>query len=157
MTTETQDNSVDGALALSADDKLAAARAERHKLEQAREQRALASASSAELETELSAIEAEKAIAQAEAEHGPVGKKIRVVNTPAGAVIVKRPNHLLYRKFLDSDIDTQEVEKLVRPCVVYPAIEKFERMLTDQPGILAAVSDAVTHLAGFRKKELSPK
>lgn len=138
--------------------KLGELRAKRRALESAREARAVERASTDAIAAEERAIADEEAIAAAETEHGEVDKKIRIVRTPAGTVIVKRPNNVLFRKFADqgkSDVD--DLERLARPCIVYPTIDQFDRMLTDQPAILIDVANAVTYLAGVRTKEHAAK
>jgi hypothetical protein len=137
---------------------LAEVRAKRRALAAAREARAANTATADALKAEKEALADDEAIAKAEAEHGPLKKKIYEVRTAAGLVIVKRPNHVLYRKFQDSaEQSVVELEKLVRPCLVYPPVEQFDRMLDDQPAILIPVADAVTWLAGFRAKENAAK
>lgn len=100
----------------------------------------------------------ESALADAEAAHGPLGRKIAAVDTDLGVVILKRPNHLLFRKFQDTGEATFEgVYRLVRPCLVYPDVETFDRWLEEQSGILARCGGAVATLAGIRAKDLAGK
>jgi hypothetical protein len=135
-------------------EKLLELRAKRRAINAAREARD-AERSAAELvAVEERGLAEDEAIAAAEVEHGAVGKKIFVVRTPAGIVIVKRPNHVLYRRYQDKGEATSlEFEKLVRPCLVYPSVEQFDRLLDDLPGILIDVANGVAYLAGSRAKE----
>lgn len=98
-------------------------------------------------------------IAKAEEEHGPIGEKLAVVETDLGAIVVKRPNHLHYRRFQNkSSMSTDEVWALVKPCVVYPSIKETEAILEELPGVLMpGLSDAVIGLAGHRTKEVEKK
>lgn len=109
-----------------------------------------------------------KAIADAEDAHGPVfivgetqeveGHKVAAVRTSHGVVIVKKPNHLLYRKFQDSgEANFKEFDKLTRPCVVHPTKEQWDHILDEEPAAMSRVASAVCLLAGARIKELQGK
>lgn len=138
--------------------RLAELRAKRLGMEQARESREAARIAAKAIAAEEHAIADEEAIMEAEREHGEIDVKIRIVHTSAGTVIVKRANNLLFRKWADNGkTDSQDVEKLIRPCVVYPAIEVFDRMLNDQPAIAFDVANSVAYLAGARAKEHAAK
>jgi hypothetical protein len=111
-----------------------------------------------QIEVEERAIRDREALAKAEADHGPVGKKIAVVQTAVGDVIVKRSNPLHFRRFQDAGKTTSdELERLVRPCVVYPDIPTFERWLEEQPAALLRCANAICELAGIRTKEVEGK
>jgi hypothetical protein len=145
-------------MTMSRDEQLAALRAERAALLAAREEREARASADDEIEAERVAIESEKAIAAAVQEHGPLDKKIACVDTDLGIVLVKRPHHVLYRKFQDSgEATTAEFDKLVRPCVVHPSRARWDAMLEDQPGILPRVAAAVCTLAGARLKDVGGK
>ena len=126
-----------------------AADAKRAELEASRE---------GELEVERLELEAAnaEAVADAEADHDP--RKIRVVESGLGVVIVRRPNPLLYKRFRDKgEAKTNELEKLVRGCLLYPTAAGFDRILEEEPGTLDRCATAVIELAGFRLKEASGK
>jgi hypothetical protein len=98
------------------------------------------------------------AIAAAEAEHGPVGKRIAVIGTDLGAVVVKRPPHLLYKRFIDKDKrKSDDIWQLVRPCIVYPEASRVDAICEELPATLYRLGDAVVELAGFRTEEVSGK
>jgi len=144
--------------AASDNSKLAELRARRVALEQAREARDAERELKRATAREEQAIADEEAIAAAEREHGEMNVMIRVVNTAAGTVIVKRPNHLLFRKWADNGKSgSEDLEKLIRPNVIYPAIDAFDRMIGDQPGIMTDIGNAVAWLAGARAKENAAK
>lgn len=146
------------AMAPSDSDQLAALKIKRRELEAAREARESALSPADAIAQEQQAIADEEAIAEAEAKYGPVKKKIYVVSTPGGTVIVKQCHHVLFKKFQDTEEkDVQALERLVRPCLVYPSADRFDRMLEEQPAILIKVADAVTWLAGWRAKENQKK
>lgn len=127
-------------------------------VEERRKQRHEEAATEEAVAREERALRDAKAIDEAEEKHGPLDRKIAAVDTDAGVVIVKRPNHILFKKFQDSgDASTQAFDKLVRPCLVHPSQSEFDRMLEDQPAILGRAASAVCELAGVRVKEVMGK
>jgi hypothetical protein len=138
--------------------RLVAARAKRDEIARGRAAREELATMRAQVEAEERAAKDDAAIAAAEAEHGPIGKKIAVVQTDIGAVIVKRPNHIHFRRFQDAgSTKSGELEKLVRPCLVYPPLSAFEALLEELPATLTRCADAVCGLAGVRAEEVSGK
>jgi hypothetical protein len=110
------------------------------------------------LEREERALRDEAAIAAAEAQHGPVGKRLAVVQTTEGVIIVKRPNPLVFKRYQDEGNHKSEaVDKLVRPCLVYPTKTEFDRICEEQPATLVRVGSHVVALAGFRQEEAAGK
>jgi hypothetical protein len=110
------------------------------------------------LETAERGLRDEQAIERAEAEHGAVGKKIAVIETDMGAIIVKRANHVIFRKFQENGRDENgvnfdEAEKLVKHALVYPTRAEFDRIAEDLPATIMRCADAVAILAGIRVKE----
>lgn len=138
--------------------RLQAAKRERVRLEQERAEREEETTLLAQVEAEELALKNVQAVSEAEASHGPVGKKIRVVETSSGVVILKRPNHVLFRKFQDSGkVSTDECERLVRPCLVYPDAATFDRWAEEEPGIIVRAANACAQLAGIRAEEVAGK
>lgn len=128
----------------------------------AAESSALAARAESDLLLEVETAEREakdaEAIATAEAKHGRQGKKIAVILTDMGAVIVKRPHHVAYKAFTDlEEIKSADLDKLIRPCVVYPDASALDKILEELPGTLNRCADAVCYLAGARKGELAKK
>jgi hypothetical protein len=129
------------------------------RLAAAREAKAAAEARRAEpedLEAEVVLAEREareaEALADAEREHGKAN--VAAVTTRMGLVIVKRPHTVSFKKFQDdSKFDTTSLERFVRPCRVYPDVIAFDRILDEQPGVLAQLADRCAYLAGARKAE----
>lgn len=137
---------------------IAELRARRAKLAAEREERAAASALADELARERVALANEEAIAKAESEHGPLGKKIQALESDLGVVILKRPNHIAFRKFQDSgEANSAEFDKLVRPCLVHPTRERWDEMLAEQPALLARAANVVAELAGVRMQGFAGK
>lgn len=93
-----------------------------------------------------------KAIAEAER---ALGKKcLATYDTPRGVVIVKRPNHLLFRKFMDAGEMTVAVcEELIRPCLVHPSRDVFDSYSEEYPAIIIPVANRIAQLAGSRSKD----
>jgi hypothetical protein len=140
------------------DQKLSELRSKRAALEAAREKRALEAELAEETLREERALADAEAIDAAEREHGLVGKRIMVIQTELGAVIVKRAHANTFRKFMDGGKhSTADLEKLIRPCLVHPPLEQFEAIIKEQPFTLNRVSDAIATLAGVRAEDVSGK
>ena len=131
---------------------LAAARAANAANVAARTERAELSALKEAIEREKNALRDAPAIEKAELEHG--ADKIATVVTRLGAVVLKRPHSASYRRFQDqASSKSEDVIKLVRPCVVYPTAAELDRILDEQPGVLARLADAVATLADAAQEE----
>lgn len=97
-----------------------------------------------------------KAIAAAEEEYG-VGE-IAVIEARAGCVIVRPPKRSHYARFRDKGAHkSEDLEKLVRSCLVYPDAGALDAILDRQQGVLDVCANAVIKLAGFRDSEVSGK
>lgn len=125
---------------------LAAERAKRLELEEAE----------AQLDAAKRELADEQAIDAAEREHG--ARRVAMVHTDCGVVIVKRPHVNTFRKFQDrGSTDSAAQEALVRPCLVHPTVFEFERICGEQPATLQQVASAVIRLAGFRADDVTAK
>ncbi len=134
--------------------RLAAAKAKKAEIE-AKRNRVSAEEQLAKLERECAEQEA---LAELEDAKGKVGSHLAVVETEMGMIVVERPHVANFRKFQDAGKFTAEaLEKLARPCVVYPDKAKFDQIITEYPGVLIATADAVVELAGARKREQTGK
>jgi hypothetical protein len=101
-----------------------------------------------------------EALEKAEADHGPVGTHLLVLDTETehGSVIMKRPNKARYRAFMEKkNTKTEDIESIVRSCIVYPDADHVDRLLEDLPGALVRFGSAMATLAGFRNDELTSK
>lgn len=105
---------------------------------------------------ERAAVEAE-VFAKLEAEHGPIGKRLKVVPTDAGAIVVKRPPLVTFRKFQDQHDKPGALERLVYPCLLHPSKVDFDRLCEEIPAALMLAANAVTELAGVGNRDLSGK
>ena len=133
-------------------------RAERAQLARERERREEETDAQELLEMEERGLADDRAIAAAVEQHGPLGKKIAAVYTDLGIIILKRPHHVMWKRFQDTGlVTTEELEKLVRPCLVHPDRFTFERYCEEQAAILGRCANQVSALAGFRLKEVGAK
>ncbi len=107
------------------------------------------------LEAEREAADQE-ALLSAESEYG--SNRIATVTTDLGVIILKRANALRFKKFQDKEsTKTLDVEKLVRPCIVYPDKSRFDVICEELPATLMQCGNAVAILAGARAQENSGK
>jgi|SRR5215471_17296899 len=133
-------------------------RAEREALAAKRLARQEGRALAAKLAAEQRALRDEQAIDAAEEEHGEVGRKVYVVQTELGAIIVKRAHPAAFKRFLDRGKNkVEDLEALARMCLVYPTLSEWEAMCNELPILINRTADAVAYLAGVRNEDLSAK
>ncbi len=94
----------------------------------------------------------------AEDEHGAV----RVVNTPLGAIVVKRPHHLAFQQFMrranvEKGVNEADVWRLVKTCIVYPDASKVEEYTEEYPGVTVRLGSAVVELGNGVVEEAEGK
>lgn len=139
-------------------ERIAKAKAEREQLDAEAEERAELARLQREAIAAENALRDEPHIAKAEEEHGALGEGIAVIDTPRGAIVIKRPHHLVFRKFSAKEkpkID--EIEAFVRSCLVYPAKDTFESIAEEFSGTYGACVNAITVLMTNTSKERSGK
>lgn len=133
-------------------------RAKRAALAAARQARELQRTAAEQLEDEERAFVDDQAIDAAEIEHGPVGKKLAVVQTAMGAIIVKRAHPAMFKRFQDKgSLKHEDLDRLVRHCLVHPASAVFDRIMDELPATMLRCADAVSVLAGVRAEDVSAK
>lgn len=142
--------------------RIEAVRAERARVQAERDRREKERELADELEREERALKDDQAIADAELEHGPLGKRIEAVRTGQGVVIVRRPSPANFRRWQDrsvssKDLTMDDAEQLVRPSLVYPDKVTFDAWVKNEPGILPRCAAACGRLAGARLDELAGK
>jgi hypothetical protein len=139
--------------------KLAEVRAKRAALDAARADAEAARAVKETLAREVQALADAEGLAAAEAQYGPEGDRIRSLDAPNGAlIIVKRAGNAAFRRFMDlPKATTDDAEKLVRPCVVYPGRAEFDLLVEAYPALWLRLAGALTKLAGFKASELAEK
>ena len=140
------------------DDELRELRAKRAALAAAREAREAQRIADEQIAAEKQDVIDNEAIEAAEIAHGPVGKKIMVVKTDLGAIIVRRPKQAAFKRFQDTgSLKYDELEKLVRPSVVHPSLSAFDQIMEELPATMLRCADAVSVLAGVRRDDVSAK
>lgn len=156
MENKTRTIQVGGNGAPDLDARLAAARAKKN---EAAEKRTALEVEGAKLhEVEAAERDARDEVAISEAEERFGAKKIAVVRTEVGCVIVKRPHPLIYKKFRDrGELKTTDLEKLVRACLVHPDGNALDKVFEEEPAALDRAANCVVELAGFRAKENAGK
>jgi outer membrane murein-binding lipoprotein Lpp len=133
-------------------------RAKRAKIAEDRRQREIARAPAELLALEEQGLADDQAIEAAEIEHGPVGKQIMTINTDLGVIIVKRSHPNMFKRFQDKgSTRTEDLDKLVRHCLVHPDPPAFDRILKELPASLLRCADAVSFLAGVRMEDVTGK
>lgn len=109
-----------------------------------------------ELAREQRALSAEEALTAAQRQHG--AKRVALVTTDEGPVVLRCPHVAAYRKFQDTEgVDTAQTIELVKKCLLYPSASELTRMLEAQPGALVELANTVVELAGHRRKTLTAK
>lgn len=76
---------------------------------------------------------------------------VKVVNTPLGAVVLKRPHHLAFQKFMrkagsDKGMNEMDIWRLVKRCIVYPDVGRVEEITEEYPGITIRLGNMVVEL-----------
>jgi hypothetical protein len=94
----------------------------------------------------------------AEEEHGIV----RVVNTPLGAIVLKRPNHLAYQQFMrransDKGMNEADIWRLVKTCIAYPDVARVEEITEEYPGVTIRLGNAVVELGNGEAEAVEGK
>jgi hypothetical protein len=110
---------------------------------------------------ELELVNAEK-LDELVAKYGPLDVAIRVVPTVSGSLVVmKRPNHVLYKRFVSSkekEHTYESMDKLVSACRVYPEPEQFNQVLENEDSALIVKScNEILWLGGHRAQDLEGK
>lgn len=125
-------------------------------LQAARAEKAAVAAKATEVERLRKQLKDEHAWAAAQDEHGE--DNVRRVLTASGLVIVKRDDHLQYKRFMDrADFSTKRLEEQVGRCLVYPDADTLDKYLELEPFKLQTIAGAVSLLAGSKDEEIAGK
>lgn len=141
-------------------ERLQNAKSERARLADEREAREKARELREQVEAEELALRDEQAIEAAIAEHGEIGVKLAVMHTPLGAVIIKKPHHVMFKRFQDQSLGELKVancEALIRSCLVHPDKAAFGVLAEELPGILIPLANLASSLCGVRAAEAQGK
>lgn len=134
------------------------ARAKREEIENRREAKGKITALRAELEAEKRAALEAEVQEKLEAEHGPLGVKIARVDTTEGAIFLRKPGEMFFRRFMDKGKTSHEdLLKLVRPSLLYPDKARFDAILEEVPAALLRCANAVCKLCGIGAEESAAK
>ena len=138
-------------------ERLAKAKAQASQIESERDAEHEAGALEAQVADAERDAEFAVALQAAEREHGAT--KIAAVKTNfSGTIIVKAPHSAAFRRFQDLEaMKMEEIEKLVGPCVIYPAKVAYSKIVDEYPGILPTLATAVAGLAGVRVDVIAKK
>lgn len=136
--------------------RLAVAREQREQTRLLRESRETENGLLKKVTEEERAAKDEEVLAGLEAEHGV--EHIGVVQTDLGMIVLKRPNHLLFKKFQDKNKQkSRDFEQLVRPSILHPNKNRYDSIIEQLPATLMRCADRVCVLAGVRLGELEGK
>lgn len=91
------------------------------------------------------ALEDERQIAELQ----PKNRGSKVVETPVGLVLIKKPSNTEYERLMDSEVTTLDQVTFLKSCVLYPV--DFNKFVDEYPGTIQAISNAAMKLAGFEK------
>jgi hypothetical protein len=97
-------------------------------------------------------------IREAEEKYG----EIRVINTPMGAIVLRKPNHLAFQKFTrwvnsGHQLDDDAIWRLVKPGIVYPDITRVEEIVEEYPATTVRLGEKAMELAKGKAAELEGK
>lgn len=100
-----------------------------------------------------------EAVEVAEAEHGSEADGfLKFVKTERGLIIVKRQHPSVVRRHLDTGKSSNvAIQTLVKGCIIFPSMDRFDEINDVLPYTLTLVGDAVIELAGFQQREQSGK
>ncbi len=155
-------------MSLTPAQELAALKAERAALADARDARKADAKIADEIAEQRRLLDLETALVEAEEKHGELNRKVAVVHVRradgsiAGSVILKRANHQIYRKYQLSEPKTErakadEIDKLIAHCRVWPELESVEGLLEEYPGAAGAMLNTINKLAGLKTEETAGK
>lgn len=146
---------------------LAAVKAERASKQEAREAAQRQAQLAKRLEREKRGIVEDETFAKLVEEHGE--DAIRRINTPLGMVVVKAPQAIVYRRYLDATMRSDhanpkvrtsfvdETEKMVRHCLVYPDRARFDELAEKVATLGVVAANAAADLGKAREEEDSGK
>jgi hypothetical protein len=89
-----------------------------------------------------------------EEKHGLEGDKLAVCRTDKGMVVMTMPLAVVWKRFASlKEIKPEDVDRFVRPCVIYPSKEEFNALVDNLPASLIQCGDALATLAGVRREK----
>ncbi len=138
--------------------KLASATKARREAESTRENAVLAKQLQRQIDDEIRNAEDEQKLGELEAAHGLLGRDIAKVTTSEGMIVVKRPHHLIFKRFIEKDKhNSDDLDRLVKPSLLHPSKADFDAMVVALPFTLVKTANAVCELAGISKADVEGK
>lgn len=100
----------------------------------------------------------EETLLELETQYGREGISIGRIETERnGMVVVRKPNHLAYGRFVDKGKhDRVALEKIVTDHLLYPDRAAFEQILQDEYDTLRKCSNALSYLHGLNLRQELP-
>lgn len=132
-------------------------RKKREQVEEARRKAFEIEDAERELEAATRQAEEEEVILETEQKHGREGKGFARVNAVGGMILLRKPNHLRWRRFVDSGkTDSATVQKVTEEHLLYPDPQRFSAMVEEHVDTLRICGNALARLHGTRAKEELP-
>jgi hypothetical protein len=108
-------------------------------------------------EREEREADATAAMAELEAKYGPEGRDLAKFTSPHGMIVVRRlPSHggrAKWTKFVRTKRTDVDQENFVRPHVVFPSLDEYDRILEEQAAAVQMLANALCKLYGVREEE----
>ncbi|MDQ2782607.1 MAG: hypothetical protein M3Y26_08770 [Actinomycetota bacterium] len=94
-------------------------------------------------------------------ELGPRGAAFEMVDSGdlgEGFLVVKLGSEVLLKRFVASKTTTPEdISQFVRPCLVHPAPELFDEIVSRRPALASRAAHALMNLFGLKKEDEAGK
>lgn len=116
-------------------------------------------AQKAEREKARAAAKAARAVEELELETrfdgelGPRGSQFEIIDSGdlgEGFLVVKLGEEVLWKRFTASKMTSEDANQLVRPCIVYPAKEKYDEITARRGALVNRCANALATLYGVQ-------
>jgi len=108
-------------------------------------------------------LEGEIKLAEIEANEGVEGRDFKAIfsSVDGAMVVVRKPKPVVHERFIKKQLDNkasvQDLDELVRSCLIYPDRPTFQKICDTAPNMLFLVSDAIVGLGGKSQEGLTGK
>ena len=88
-----------------------------------------------------------------DAELGSRGSQFEIINTGElgeGCIVVKLGEEVLWKRFQNSKMNAEDIAALVRPCVVYPTLSKYDEITSRRSFLANRCANALATLYGVK-------
>lgn len=99
------------------------------------------------------AVEELELEARFDSELGPRGSQFEIVDSGdlgEGFLVVKLGEEVLWKRFIASKMTSDDANNLVRPCVAYPAKEKYDEITARRSALVTRCANALATLYGVQ-------